>query len=88
MKFSTPRWSPDGQWLAAVGLVKNYWELFIMRPDGTDLRRLTHVQGSQNIWPVWSPVVELTWHDHYLVVGFGIVLGMNFWEISRRYGAR
>lgn len=48
-----PAWSPDGRWIAfgsdagATG-----FHVFVMRSDGTDLRRLTSKRGGQ---PSWSP---------------------------------
>jgi Tol biopolymer transport system component len=41
----SPRWSPDGQWIAYGGL-----EVGLVRPDGTERRTLT--SGSE---PAWSP---------------------------------
>lgn len=50
-----PQWSPDGQWLAFVGF-EDLGELFVrnlytIRADGTDLRRL----GPAISGPSWSP---------------------------------
>jgi TolB protein len=63
-----PTWSPDGAWImfdsAREGALwsddlreKNYWNfrnLFVVRPDGTELRRLTRLPG-YNGSPSWSP---------------------------------
>ncbi len=43
-------WSPDGQWIAAVV----GGELYKLRPDGSDLTRLSHHQGGIS-GPRWSP---------------------------------
>ena len=63
-----PDWSPDGQWIAFVrrtckaqsmaGGGKEHWsEIWLIRPDGSDLRRLTH--ADRRAWaaqaPAWSP---------------------------------
>lgn len=48
-----PAWSPDGRRLVFVGLVGGVTDLYTVRPDGTELRRLTAdtpVEGR----PVWS----------------------------------
>jgi serine/threonine-protein kinase len=46
-----PRWSPDGRWLAFTRDRTNEGGIFIVRPDGTEERRLTTRGG----WPVWWP---------------------------------
>lgn len=58
----TPLWSPDGAWIAfgswneAGGL-----DVFAIRPDGTDLRRLTTGMNSSAM--SWSPASQaLTFH--------------------------
>jgi hypothetical protein len=51
-------WSPDGRWLATVsdrhpphGMGM---QIYLMRPDGTDQRRLTEGEGG-NVHPLFSP---------------------------------
>ena len=45
------RWSPDGQWITFVG---RDMQAHVMRPDGSDARRVTDVDGWA-MYPVWSP---------------------------------
>ena len=58
-------WSPDGNWIAFTSTRR--WEgkvgvsgIFIMRPDGTNVRMLTNEPpliegGSDANYPVWRP---------------------------------
>jgi len=48
---SLPRWSPDGKWIAFASDHAYDGGISIVRPDGTDERRLTQTGG----WPVWWP---------------------------------
>lgn len=60
-----PDWSPDDEWIAfartcerSVGGKRTYWsDIWLIRPDGSDLRRLTH--ADRRAWsahsPAWSP---------------------------------
>jgi dipeptidyl aminopeptidase/acylaminoacyl peptidase len=51
------QWSPDGQWLAfnvAPGGGFNE-QIYLVRPDGTDLRRLTDGGKANNFLDGWSP---------------------------------
>ncbi len=52
-----PAWSPDGRWVAFVrhrDLSDAQADLFVVRPDGTGLRRVTHAAGVE-AQPDWSP---------------------------------
>lgn len=52
-----PRWSPDGKWIAFERLNPDTWryDVYIVRPDGTDLRNLTNTTEYSEKGPVWSP---------------------------------
>jgi Tol biopolymer transport system component len=55
---SAPRWSPDGSKVAFVRLrnvqtKKLTSEIYVVRRDGTGLRRITH--GARDFFPSWSP---------------------------------
>ncbi|MEM7118867.1 MAG: hypothetical protein AAF614_41000 [Chloroflexota bacterium] len=45
-----PAWSPDGNWLVFTSYQAGDNELYIMRPDGSDVRQLT-----QNEAAAWQP---------------------------------
>jgi TolB protein len=51
-------WSPDGRWLVTVSDRHpphgSGYQLYVMRPDGTDERRLTEGKGL-NVYPRFSP---------------------------------
>jgi Tol biopolymer transport system component len=54
-----PSFSPDGQWIAFTGYIHNYGddngcEIYIMRIDGTDVRRLTN-NNYCDLQPRWGP---------------------------------
>lgn len=63
-----PAWSPDGEWIAFASTRK--WEseeprggIFIMRPDGTDMRMVTNEPpfaegGREANNPVWRPLAR------------------------------
>ena len=46
--------SPDGKWLALWNVLDPQEDVFIARPDGSDLRRLTN-DAFRDRWPQWSP---------------------------------
>jgi dipeptidyl aminopeptidase/acylaminoacyl peptidase len=49
-----PAWSPDGRWIAFVSTRDGNPEIYLMRRDGSDLRRLTDDPGGD--WrPAWLP---------------------------------
>lgn len=59
--FTSPAISPDGRWLLFVGnsLIEapgfkySNTDLFVARPDGTDMRQLTY-HAADDLSPVWS----------------------------------
>ncbi len=55
-KDHSPAWSPDGEWIAFASVRDSpYWELYVMRVDGSDLQRLTWWEDASDLWPTWSP---------------------------------
>jgi TolB protein len=48
---TTPRWSPDGQWIGFSSDRTFGGGIWLIRPDGTGQRRLAEIGG----WPVWWP---------------------------------
>jgi TolB protein len=56
---SAPAWSPDGAWIAYENQHNDSFhsEIYLMHPDGTHRRRLTHNADSDfgNFDPAWSP---------------------------------
>lgn len=52
----SPAWSPDGAWIAFASVRDSlYWELYVMRPDGSDVQRLTWWEDASDLSPAWSP---------------------------------
>jgi surface antigen Omp85-like protein/WD40 repeat protein len=51
---TTPAWSPDGQQLVFTGYDGGLSDLFIVKRDGSGLRRLTQDKYA-DLHPVWSP---------------------------------
>jgi TolB protein len=51
-----PDWSPDGQWIVYGSLRSGQpnFDLYIMRPDGSDVRRITS-DAAKEANPVWAP---------------------------------
>jgi TolB protein len=50
----SPTWSPDGQWLAYASGTSTTLSIFLMRPDFSDIRRITSPSGS-GAYPAWRP---------------------------------
>jgi Tol biopolymer transport system component len=53
LSAGSPRWSPDGTWIAFDSLERGGWDVFVIRPDGTGLRKMTWHEGS-DLRPSWS----------------------------------
>ncbi|MGC9334997.1 MAG: hypothetical protein ACP5JJ_12665 [Anaerolineae bacterium] len=55
-KDHSPAWSRDGEWIAFASLRDAlYWELYVMRADGSDVQRLTWWDDASDLSPTWSP---------------------------------
>ncbi len=51
-----PAWSPDGEWIAFNNENGTLGDIYLIKPDGTDLRRLTSTADiSRDGNLVWSP---------------------------------
>jgi Tol biopolymer transport system component len=50
-----PRWSPDGRWIAFLSDRSGKYEIWKVRPDGSELSQMTHEPDREVIAPVWSP---------------------------------
>ena len=49
-----PAWSPDGRRIAFVSRRNGRWHIYVMRPNGTGVRRLTD-SAAEDDSPTWSP---------------------------------
>jgi Tol biopolymer transport system component len=49
-----PSWSPKGDLIAFNRLANGDFDIYTIRPDGSDLRRLTTTEGNDS-HPAWSP---------------------------------
>ena len=48
-----PAWSPDGEWIVFASERSGWYELHLIRPDGSDEKQLTHDAGDF-FGPTWS----------------------------------
>lgn len=49
-----PALSPNGDWIAFHNRIEGNTEIFLIRPDGSDLKNLT-VNAARDVGPAWSP---------------------------------
>jgi Tol biopolymer transport system component len=50
-----PRWSPDGSRIAFYSNRSGKYEIWSVKPDGSDLKRLTDLRERPTRYPIWSP---------------------------------
>ena len=60
-EYGVPEWSPDGNWILFTGFIAEAGEtvssrqLYIVRPDGSGLRRLAEQITAPIVYASWSP---------------------------------
>ncbi len=50
-----PRWAPDGSRIAFYSNRSGKYEIWSVKPDGSDLKRLTELREGPTRYPIWSP---------------------------------
>ncbi|HRJ75853.1 MAG TPA: SH3 domain-containing protein [Anaerolineales bacterium] len=91
LSYPSITWSPDGHWVAFVGndFSKPFWlyayeDIYIVKVDGTELRRLTYNPRYNKRDIAWSP------NGEYLLVAMGIngsdlyLIHVDSGEIAKR----
>jgi Tol biopolymer transport system component len=48
-----PAWSPDGAWIAFASNCRQNYQIYVMRPDGSDVRLVAPTEGRATA-PVWT----------------------------------
>lgn len=54
LRYSSPKWSPDGMRIAFTGGNDGHSQIFVINGDGTDLRQITNDPTTASR-PTWSP---------------------------------
>ena len=69
-----PHWSSDGGWILFVSNRFGRYQIYKMRPDGSDVQQLTsHPAGARS--PSWSPIINFQWRPLILIaIGFSVLL--------------
>ncbi len=49
-----PHWSPDGSKILFFSMRDGDWDIYTIRPDGSELTNLTQTETNET-WPSWSP---------------------------------
>ncbi|NIV12097.1 MAG: hypothetical protein GWN62_12730, partial [Aliifodinibius sp.] len=50
-----PSWSPDGSKLVYSSNRDGNWEIYVINADGSNARRLTHLEVADDYFPYFSP---------------------------------
>jgi Tol biopolymer transport system component len=81
---ATAAWSPDGKWIAFTSRYRSQPQVWLVRPDGTGLVKLTDgSDGSVSVGPVWSPDGTSLLFARGRGVADGIVAGAaSLWTMS------
>lgn len=45
-----PAWSPDGNWIAFISDRSGSWAIYVMQPDGTDVRKVLDAKAERPTW--------------------------------------
>ncbi len=61
-----PRFSPDGSRIAFYSNLTGVYEIWTIKPDGSDRQQITNHSGSGFLYPIWSPD-----GSHIAFSGFG-----------------
>jgi Tol biopolymer transport system component len=87
--MGTPRYSPDGNWIVFDGVEGTERDLYLVRPDGTGLRRFTDEPGD-DVLPRWSPDGKHVYFSSKRSGRFEIwkqaIAGGNAVQVTRRGG--
>jgi len=87
---TSPAWSPKGDYIAYAGREGGEFNIFTIRPDGSDNRALTH--GGRNESPRWSPDGRMIAYSSTKQGGPAIRImysnGTGDWQLTRQSGAQ
>ncbi len=82
-----PAWSPDGRWIAFETFRDGDWEIYRMKPDGSQVERLTDSLGYDG-QPTWAPIVDRAWRWWMLPLLLGLSLAIYLATRQRKLGGR
>jgi Tol biopolymer transport system component len=86
--FQTPRWSPDGSWIASpslvMGITSESSQIALLKPDGTEVRYLQPVRGGQISSVLWSGKDEVIYARALSVAAVGPNVPSNATRLVRQ----
>jgi Tol biopolymer transport system component len=81
-----PSWSPDGSKILFSRAVSTFFHnLFTIRPDGTDLQPLAHLDGETDLAASWSPTGNMIAFQTYDYANYETIVIANADGSNRRY---